>query len=89
MIEEFDETLELGSLVESAKEMLEIDKPNWAMSDDEIKEVCRAIGEISPDTSYADDGEIIFGREGIDFMISVALYHFPKYWEKMGLAQFN
>ena len=37
MIEEFDETLELGSLVESAKEMLEIDKPNWAMLDDEIK----------------------------------------------------
>ena len=89
MIEEFDESMELGSVVESFKDMLQIDKPNSEMTDEEIKEVCRAIGELSPDTTYGDDGEIIFGNQGIDFMIQVCLYQFPMYWEKYNLAQFN
>jgi len=89
MIEEFDESMELGFVVECTKETLEIDKPNSEMTDDQIKEVCRAIGELASDTDYDANGEIIFGHQGIDFMIQVCLYQFPMYWEKMGLAQFN
>jgi hypothetical protein len=89
MIEGFDESMELGSVVESFKDMFEIDKPNSELSDEEIKKVCRAIGELSPDTTYGDDGEIIFGNQGTSWMVTTTLYFFPGYWERYGLAQFN
>ena len=89
MNEEFDESMELGSVVESFKDMFQIDKPNSELSDEETKKVCRAIGELSPDTTYEDDGKIIFGNQGISWMVTTTLYFFPDYWERYGLAQFN
>ena len=87
--EEFDASLEIVSLVESMKAVLDIDKPNSEMSDAEIKAVAREIGELSEDTMFDDYGQPIFGHKGIDWMKLTVLYCFPKYWEKMGLAQFN
>ena len=87
--EEFDPSLEIFSLVESMKDILEIDKPNYEMTDDEIKAVAREIGELSEDTTFDEKGQPIFGHKGISWMVTTVLYCFPKYWEKMGLAQFN
>ena len=87
--EEFDDSLEIVSLVESMKAVLDIDKPNSEMSDAEIKAVAREIGKLSEDTIFDGNGEPIFGNKGIDWMKITVLYVFPKYWEKMGLAQFN
>ena len=87
--EEFDPSLEIFSLVESMKDILEIDKPNYEMSDAEIKAVAREIGQLSEDTTFSEVGEPIFGHKGISWMVTTVLYCFPKYWEKMGLAQFN
>ena len=87
--EEFDESLEIVSLVESMKAVLDIDKPNCEMSDAEIKAVAREIGKLSEDTTFDEKGQPIFGHKAIDWMKLTVLYCFPKYWEKMGLAQFN
>ena len=87
--EEFDPSLEIFSLVESMKDILEIDKPNYEMTDDEIKAVAREIGQLSEDTTFDEKGQPIFGHKAIDWMKLTVLYCFPKYWEKMGLAQFN
>lgn len=89
MIEEFDESMELGFVVECTKETLEIDKANCEMTDEEIKAVAREIGQLSEDTTFDEKGQPIFGHKGISWMITVVLYCFPKYWERMGLAQFN
>jgi hypothetical protein len=89
MIEEFDESMELGFVVECTKETLEIDKPNSEMTDAEIKSVAREIGQLSEDTTFDEKGQPIFGHKGISWMVTTVLYCFPKYWEKMGLAQFN
>jgi hypothetical protein len=87
--EEFDESLEIVSLVEGMKLVLDIDHPNDEMTDAEIKAVAREIGKLSEDTIFDGNGEPIFGHKGIDWMKITVLYCFPKYWEKMGLAQFN
>ena len=89
MIEEFDESMELGFVVDCTKETLEIDKLNCEMTDDEIKAVAREIGQLSEDTTFDEKGQPIFGHKGIFWMVTTVLYCFPKYWEKMGLAQFN
>ena len=89
MIEEFDESMELGFVVDCTKETLEIDKLNCEMTDDEIKAVAREIGQLSEDTTFDEKGQPIFGHKGISWMVTTVLYCFPKYWEKMGLAQFN
>ena len=81
--EEFDESLEIVSLVEGMKLVLDIDHPNDEMSDAEIKAVAREIGKLSEDTIFDGNGEPIFGHKGIDWMKITVLYVFPRYWEKM------
>ena len=87
--EEFDESLEIVSLVEGMKLVLDIDHPNDEMTDAEIKAVAREIGKLSEDTIFDGNGEPIFGHKGIDWMKIAVLYVFPRYWEKYKLAQFN
>jgi hypothetical protein len=87
--EVFDESLEIVSLVESMKFILDIYHPNDEMTDEEIRAVAREIGKLSEDTIFDGNGDPIFGHKGIDWMKITVLYCFPRYWEKMGLAQFN
>jgi len=87
--EEFDESLEIVSLVEGMKLVLDIDHPNDEMTDAEIKAVAREIGKLSEDTIFDGNDEPIFGHKGIDWMKIAVLYVFPRYWEKYKLAQFN
>jgi hypothetical protein len=89
MDEIFNEWYELGSMIEEAKHRLLISKPNSELTDDEIKYVCRMIGQMAPDTDWNEKGEPIFGHEGIFWMIEVTIYHFPAYFSQMGLSQFN
>ena len=89
IIAEFDMNFEVHSLVEIMKMVLDIDHPNDLMTDEEIKEVCRLIGTIADDTTYDRNRKPIYGNEGIYWMIEICLYVFPRYWERMGLAQFN
>jgi len=80
---------DLGNEIEEAKRLLGIAHSNSDMTDDEIKAVARAVGELASDTTYDEDFKPKFGNEGISLMICVTLYYFPKYFEKYGLAQFN
>jgi hypothetical protein len=87
--EEFDESLEIVSLVEGMKLVLDIDHPNDEMTDAEIKAVAREIGKLSEDTIFDGNGEPVFGHKGIDWMKITVLYCFPDYWTRYKLAQFN
>jgi hypothetical protein len=87
--EEFDESLEIVSLVESMKAFLDINKPNSEMSDAEIKAVAREIGKLSEDTTFDDYGKPIFGHKAIDWMKLTVLYCFPNFWTQYKFAQFN
>ena len=87
--EEFDESLEIVSLVEGMKLVLDIDHSNDDMTDAEIKAVAREIGKLSEDTIFDGNGEPIFGHKGIDWMKITVLYCFPDYWTRYKLAQFN
>ena len=87
--EVFDDSLEIVSLVEGMKLVLDIDHPNDEMTDAEIKAVAREIGKLSEDTIFDGNDEPIFGHKGIDWMKIAVLYVFPRYWEKYKLAQFN
>ena len=89
MDEIFNEWYEIGSVVEEAKHRLLISKPNSELTDDEIKSVCRKVGQMAPDTDWDEKGEPIFGHEGIYWMIEITIFLFPKFYEKMGLSQFN
>jgi len=76
--EEFDESLEIVSLVEGMKLVLDIDHSNDEMTDAEIKAVAREIGKLSEDTIFDGNGEPIFGHKGIDWMKIAVLYVFPR-----------
>jgi hypothetical protein len=87
--EEFDESLEIFSLVEGMKLVLDIDHSNDEMTDEEIRAVAREIGKLSEDTIFGENGEPVFGNKGIDWMKITVLYCFPDYWTRYKLAQFN
>ena len=87
--EVFDDSLEIVSLVEGMKLVLDIDHSNDEMTDAEIKAVAREIGKLSEDTIFDGNGEPIFGHKGIDWMKITVLYCFPDYWTRYKLAQFN
>ena len=87
--EVFDDSLEICSLVEGMKLVLDIDHSNDEMTDAEIKAVAREIGKLSDDTIFDGNGEPIFGHKGIDWMKITVLYCFPDYWTRYKLAQFN
>jgi hypothetical protein len=76
--EEFDESLEIVSLVEGMKLVLDIDHSNDEMTDAEIKAVAREIGKLSEDTIFDGNDEPIFGHKGIDWMKIAVLYVFPR-----------
>ena len=87
--EVFDDSLEICSLVEGMKLVLDIDHSNDEMTDAEIKAVAREIGKLSEDTIFDGNDEPIFGHKGIDWMKIAVLYCFPDYWTRYKLAQFN
>jgi hypothetical protein len=76
--EVFDDSLEICSLVEGMKLVLDIDHPNDEMTDAEIKAVAREIGKLSEDTIFDGNDEPIFGHKGIDWMKIAVLYVFPR-----------
>jgi len=89
MDEIFNESYELGSMVEQAKHQLLISKPNTELTDDEIKSVCRTIGQMAPDTDWNEKGEPVFGWVGVYWMIETCIFYFASYYFRMGLAPLN
>lgn len=77
------------TLVEVAKNVCDIRTPTSAMTDSEIREVCREIAENCPDTRYDLGDKVIFGPIGIGMMLFIALTEFPEYYERFELAQMN
>jgi len=77
-----------SSLVELAKESCSIDKPNAAMTDEEVRTVCKWIGHQAPDTMWVE-GKPTLGRMGIGAMLFITITEFPWFYEKSGLSQFN
>jgi hypothetical protein len=75
--------------VQYIKNDLGIDNDNDKMTDEEIKRVLQVFGARELDTQWSEDGTPIFGKEGINAMMTVTLYVFPWYFEKYGLSQFN
>lgn len=79
-----------SSTVELAKEScgISISKPNSEMTDDEIRTVCKWLGQQAPDTIWVEDKPTL-GKIGINIMLFIALTEFPWFYERFELAQFN
>jgi len=75
-------------LVASAKKTCDITKPNNEMTDDEIRTIAHWIFERLPDTSW-EDGKMIPGRAGIDFILFVMMNEFSVFYQEHGLGQYN
>jgi transcriptional regulator with XRE-family HTH domain len=78
-----------NQLVELAKTNLNINKPNAQMTNDDIRQSIRWIGNHSFDTSHTDGEKPRLGRIGIDNMLLVTLLVFPDYYMQYQLTQRN
>ncbi len=65
-----------------------ITEPNDNMTDKEIGDVMRYLGEEAPDTIWADDKPVM-GRKGFGIMLSLSLYEFPEFYQRHELWQRN
>lgn len=88
MAEQETEFLDTDTVVNVAKTALGISTPNSFMLDEEIRMVCRWVGERAPDTIEVD-GKKIIRRTGTSAMLFIALTEFPKFYEKFELAPFD
>lgn len=76
------------TVVCAARTALGISTPTEQLTDDEIRRICRWVGENAPDTITVD-GKKVLRRMGIDAMLFIALTEFPEFYERYELAQFN
>ncbi len=76
------------SVVCVARIALDISTPTEELTDEEIRRICKWIGERAPDTITIDNKKML-GRMGIDAMLFIALTEFPEFYERYELAQFN
>jgi len=74
--------------METVKSILDINKPNDEMTDDEIREVIRYIADRAPDT-ITIDGKSRPGRQGVELMVFLALTEFPEFYTRYELWQVN
>jgi hypothetical protein len=88
-IENFNNWLPPEELVEWAKFSLCIDKPNEYMTDDDIRQTIRWIGDCSSGPIPFPCGRLRWSRLGINNMLLVTLMVFPDYYMKYELSQFN
>ena len=86
--ERLDTYLDTDTIIDIVKAHLGINNPKSEMTDKEIAEVMRYLATPAPDTIWVDD-EPVFGRVGVNLMLSLALYEFPEFYERHELAQFN
>jgi len=77
-----------AGIIDTIKAELGIDKPNEEMTDDEIQQTLRYVGDRAPDTEWGD-GKPILGRIGIEVMIFLAIMEFPWWYERWNLSQWN
>ena len=76
------------SIIDIVRHQLDIFKPNQDMTDDEIGQVMRFLGQTAPDTMWVNDKPLM-GRIGISLMLSLTLYEFPEFYERFELWQRN
>lgn len=76
-------------LVEWAKAVLCIDRPNSQMTDDDIRQAIRWIGDCSFGPIPFPSGRLRWSRLGISNMLLVTLLVFPEYYVKYELSQLN
>ncbi len=69
-----------SSAVDVAKQSLGMGKPTSEMTEDDIRAVCKWIGERAPDTMWID-GKAKLGRLGIGAMLFIVLTEFPRFYE--------
>jgi len=89
MLEQFEGPWEINYEVDCAKHLLGINRPNSELTIDEIKRVCRQVGSLASDTVFAEDGTITYNTQGLQWMVLVCLYCFPKIYEEFQLSQPN
>lgn len=77
-----------AGIIDTIKAELGIDKPNEEMSDNEIQQTLRYIGDRAPDTEW-DKGKPTLGKMGIEVMIFLAIMEFPEWYEEQDLSQWN
>lgn len=76
------------AIIDATRHQLGIFKSSEDMTDDEIGEVMRFLGQTAPDTIWADDKPIMC-KIGISLMLSLTLYEFPEFYERFELWQRN
>ena len=88
MAESEHQYMDTDTVVCVARSNLGIDTPTEYLDDEEIRKICRWVGESAPDTITVD-GKKVMRRMGIDAMLFIALTEFPEFYKKFELAQFN
>jgi len=88
MVEPEYQYMDTDTVVSVARTALGISTPTEYLTDDEIRMICKWIGERAPDTIEVD-GVKIMRRMGIDAMLFIALTEFPEFYSSYKLAQFN
>ena len=82
-----------SELVQNVKQRLGINKLNIELSDEEIILICHCISRYAPDYYFIIDQygtrHDIVGRIANELMMSVALYEFPDFYERMYLINNN
>ncbi len=64
-------------------------KDNSELTDDEVRLVAKTFAIREPDTQWGEDGKPVLGPRGVAVLLCVALYCFPRFFEKFELGQFN
>ena len=76
--------------IEKLKKSLGINKPNSEMTDDEIRIIARTFGEREDDTFRCSHGRtVLLGPKGYQAMLAIVLYHFPRFYQKWKLSQWD
>ena len=77
-----------GELVDIAKQELGITFSNALLDDEDIRGICKWVGQHAPDTIENGD-ETHIKSKGIDAMLFISLSVFPWFYERYELSQMN
>lgn len=77
--------LEVSDLISAVCSQCGIPTFAHNLSDEEIAEVCRWIGERAPG-SQVIDGKMVISAEGFDTMIFITMIEFPEFYERHQLG---
>jgi len=77
-----------AGIIHLAKVGCNISCDNKDLTDKQIGDICKFVAQYAPDNECVD-GKIKYGEIGIELMLSIALYVFPRFYQRHELWQRN